>query len=223
VAAKQQELAVIAETVEDRPARRGDVSRQQILDVAARLFSERGYRETSLRDLASEVGMKAGSLYYHFASKEELAREVLRLGIERVQAAVVSAVAQRGAGAPIRDRLHAAIEAHLETLLVQSDYTSAHIRCFPYVPPALRPDLALVRKRYEAVWQALLGEAHREGALPAGVDPGHAMFALLGALNWSLEWFDPARGVPVGLARTLLSAFTVEAKVRRNPDRARRR
>lgn len=194
--------------LEERPVKRAEVSRQQILDVAARLFKARGYADTSLRDIGAEVGMKAGSLYYHFASKEELAGEVLRIGIERVREAVGAAVATLGPDAPVRARLEAAVGAHLETLLVQSDYTSAHIRCFPSVPPALRGGLAQVRQDYEALWRGLLGEAEAAGLLPEGADAGSARLALLGALNWSLEWFDPARGLPAGLTRTLVAAFT---------------
>lgn len=199
----------MAETaaIDDRPVKRADVSRQQILDVAARLFKARGYADTSLRDIGAEVGMKAGSLYYHFASKEELAGEVLRIGIERVHAAVAAAVAALGPGAPVRARLEAAVGAHLETLLVQSDYTSAHIRCFPYAPPALREGLAQVRKDYEALWRGLLDEAAAAGLLPEGAEARAARLALLGALNWSLEWFDPARGLPVDFTRTLVAAF----------------
>lgn len=78
----------------DRPGRRstdadGGVkrsvsSRQHILDVAAKLFRATGYTKTSLRDIGERAGMKAGSLYYHFASKEELVAEVLRTGVKRV-------------------------------------------------------------------------------------------------------------------------------------------
>jgi TetR/AcrR family transcriptional regulator, cholesterol catabolism regulator len=53
-----------------RRARRSDVSRQQILDVAAKPFRAHGYTETSLRDIGKQAGVKAGSLYYHFTSKD---------------------------------------------------------------------------------------------------------------------------------------------------------
>src|SRR5947209_17027405 len=58
-----------------KPARtdRGGGTRRQILDQAARLLRTNGYASTSLRDIAAATGMKAGSLYYHFASKEALA------------------------------------------------------------------------------------------------------------------------------------------------------
>ncbi|QCI67069.1 TetR/AcrR family transcriptional regulator [Phreatobacter stygius] len=193
---------------EDRPPKRAEVSRQQILDVAASLFRARGYTETSLRDIGAQVGMKAGSLYYHFASKEELAADVLRIGVERVHEAVASAVAALGPGAPMKARIEAAISAHLETLLVESDYTSAHIRCFPYVPPSLKAQLSQARRDYEAIWRRLLDEAAAAKALAPGIDAEVARLAILGALNWSLEWFDPVRGRPEELIRTLVAAFT---------------
>src|SRR5947209_8105819 len=95
-----------------RRARRSDVSRQQILDVAAKLFRARGYTETSLRDIGKQAGMKAGSLYYHFTSKEELAAEVLRIGVRRVHEAVVLAVEALGKDATAKSRVRAAMVAH---------------------------------------------------------------------------------------------------------------
>jgi AcrR family transcriptional regulator len=188
-------------------ARRSQLSRQQILDVAAKLFRARGYTETSLRDIGEQAGMKAASLYYHFASKEQLAAEVLGIGVQRVHRAVVNAVDALGATAGARSRLEAAIAAHLETLLDESDYTSAHIRCFPYVPATLRIQLGSARRGYEAVWRVLLDDVAACGALPPGMDPTAARLAILGALNWSLEWYDPAHGKPLQLAQTLLAAF----------------
>jgi AcrR family transcriptional regulator len=188
-------------------ARRSDVSRQQILDVAAKLFRARGYTETSLRDIGKQAGMKAGSLYYHFTSKEELATEVLRIGVRRVHDAVVLAMQALGAAADAKSRLRAAMVAHLETLLDESDYTSAHIHCFPYVPEALRQKLGDERRDYEEVWRNLLDDAAADGALAPGVDRAAARLAILGALNWSLEWYDPKQGLPLHLTSGLLAAF----------------
>jgi AcrR family transcriptional regulator len=188
-------------------ARRSDVSRQQILDVAAKLFRARGYTETSLRDIGKQAGMKAGSLYYHFTSKEELAAEVLRIGVRRVHEAVVRAMKRRGAKGDVKSRLRAAMVAHLETLLDESDYTSAHIHCFPYVPESLRDKLSTERREYEEVWRKLLDGAVAAGALAPGVDCTAARLAILGALNWSLEWYDPKQGLPLHLTTSLLAAF----------------
>src|SRR5260370_8655171 len=192
----------------NKRAKRAEVSGQQILEVAAKLFRARGYTETSLRDIGKQAGMKAGSLYYHFASKEELAAEVLRIGVQKVHQAVVMSLDALGRTANARSKLEAAMTAHLETLLDESDYTSAHIRCFPYVPHTLRTQLTSPRLNSEAVLRGLLDDVAESDALPSGTDRNAARLVILDALNWSLEWYDPARGRPSELTRTLIAAFT---------------
>jgi len=96
-------------------ARRSEGSRQQILDVAAKLFRAKGYTDTSLRDIGQQAGMKAGSLYYHFASKEQLAAEVLLIGVQKVHRAVVMAIDAPGRTADARARLAAAMASRSST------------------------------------------------------------------------------------------------------------
>src|ERR1035437_495482 len=64
------------------------VSRQAILDTAARLFRQQGYAAASLRAIADACDMKAGSLYYHFESKDQIVSEVLDIGVQRAFDAV---------------------------------------------------------------------------------------------------------------------------------------
>ena len=66
-------------------------TRQRILEVASRLFAEGGYAGTSVRDIATELGIANPSLYYHFESKEKLLLELMKEPLARVQAAVVEA------------------------------------------------------------------------------------------------------------------------------------
>ncbi|MDA4848189.1 TetR/AcrR family transcriptional regulator [Hoeflea poritis] len=182
-------------------ANRGSASRREILDAAARLFLKNGYGDTSLRELANEVGMKAGSLYYHFASKEQLATEVLGIGVKGVAEAVSARLDDAGGGASPSQRVSIAIRAHLDAILNDSGYTSAHIRCFPYTPANVQAQLRAVRRDYEDIWTGLiddlLGPRRNED------DARYLRLAVLGALNWSLEWFDPERDSAETFAATV--------------------
>jgi TetR/AcrR family transcriptional regulator, cholesterol catabolism regulator len=186
---------------------RADISRKQILSVSARLLRERGYAETSLRDIAAASGMKAGSLYYHFESKELLAAEVLRIGVELVHMAVTRRLESLPSEASHRERICSAAIAHFETMLAESDFTSAHIRCFPYVPPSVKESLRQARWDYEQIWSDLFEAAADDAALREGVEPRTARLAILGALNSSLEWFDPCRDDPHKFADMLLGCL----------------
>jgi AcrR family transcriptional regulator len=202
------EIAEDIAAKDNKRPRRSQVSRRQILDVAAKLFRARGYTETALRDIGKQAGIKAGSIYYHFESKEQLAAEVFGIGVRRVHDAVVMAVDRLGAKASAQSKLEAAMTAHLDTLLDESDYTSAHIHCFPYVPQSLRDQLSTARRDYEAMWRKILNDFAADDSLPPGADPSAVRLVILGALNWSLEWYDPTRGKPSQLTQTLLAAFS---------------
>ena len=95
-------------------------SRQRILDCAAKLFRANGYAATALGDIAAASGMRTASLYYHFASKEDLVREVLRISAARTFDAARAAVAALPDEACFEDRLAAAIAAHLDELLCRA-------------------------------------------------------------------------------------------------------
>jgi AcrR family transcriptional regulator len=59
-----------------RRPRQGPATRRQILDSSLRLFSERGYARTSVRDIAQAVGITDAAIYYHFSSKRDLLRSL---------------------------------------------------------------------------------------------------------------------------------------------------
>ena len=181
-------------------------SRQRILDCAARLFRQRGYGATSLRDIAAASGMKAGSRYYHFASKDEIVIDVLNIGVVRVTEAVQTAVAKLPADAPEGDVIDVSIHEHLRALHEMGDYTSANVRIFGQVPPAVREAHKPTRRTYEEYWENLLTKAKASGGLRADTDPHFMVALLISSLNSTLEWFDLSRG-PVDRIATAFSAL----------------
>jgi AcrR family transcriptional regulator len=186
------------------PSAKAALTRTAILDAAARLFRRRGYAAPSLREIADAAGIQAGSLYYHFDSKEHIVAEVLRVGVESVFQAVTDATARgRAAGQTGLTLLEVAIRAHLEGLLTLGDYTSANVRILGHVPVAVRRKHLELRDRYEALWRNLLTEARASGAIAADVDLRTFRLFLLGAMNGALEWFDPDRKSIERLARDL--------------------
>lgn len=168
----------------------GAMSRQAILDTAARLFRQEGYAATSLRAIADACDMKAGSLYYHFDSKDQIVSEVLDIGVQRVFDAVRSAVEALPPDAALRDTLQSAIQAHLSALLHAHDFTSANIRIFGQVPADVRASHKSLRRSYEQYWQDLLRDLQRRGEIRSGTDLQRTVFFLFGAMNWTTEWYD---------------------------------
>ncbi|MBN9003324.1 MAG: TetR/AcrR family transcriptional regulator, partial [Rhizobiales bacterium] len=128
---------------------------RQILNATAWLLRHRGYEATTTRAIAERVGIKAGSIYHHFPSKDTIVERVINEGVLVVNKAVTSALDALPNKATPRDRLQAAIKAHLLSSLEHSDYTSASIRAFAFLPPELRRTCRVERRRYEDIWQQL--------------------------------------------------------------------
>ncbi len=177
-----------------------DDTRRQILDAAAKLLRSNGYASTSLRDIATATGMKAGSLYYHFASKEEIAETVMAEGIDLVRAAVRAALASRAPDSDPLENIEIAVRAHLRALHESGDYASANIRCFSHVPREIKQRLRKVRERYDDDWRKLISRARLAGRLDAEIDDGALRYGLFGVMNWTLEWVRPGGPPPDDLA-----------------------
>mgnify|MGYP003624339777 CR=1 FL=1 len=168
-------------------------TREHILDVSAKLFSKRGYNGTPLRDIAAAVNMKAGSLYYHFDSKEQLILEILTIGTENIYESVVGRVAELPANSSSRSILLAAAKGHLEALLEKGDYTSTGIRNYGQLPKPIQSKVLLVRDKYEDLWRGWLSEAKEKGDISANVDLKILRLTILGALNRTLEWYKKGK------------------------------
>ena len=169
-------------------------TRQRILDAAARTFRDKGFAGTTLNDIAVAARLRAGSIYYHFDSKERLLEEVLDIGIARVAAAVRRAIEALPPETPPTERIRTGIEAHLRSLLYHGEYTSASFRIFGQTPRDVQGRVLARRRAYADCWRELLHEAREAGELDPRRDLGLARMFLFGALNWSVEWYDPEKG-----------------------------
>ena len=165
-----------------------------ILDAAARFFSEKGFGYTSMRDIAGMVGMLPGSLYYHFASKEDLLVAVYAEGVRRIKEAVAPALEREG---DPWARLENVCAAHLEALLEDSDYGQVVIRVRPDDAPVVASRLVALRDEYEQTF----AQALHALPLPPRTDRRVLKLMLLGALNWSQTWYRSGKDSPQVLAR----------------------
>lgn len=163
-----------------------DRRRREILGAASRLFRTRGLHATGMREIAAALGMTAGNLYYYFPSKQDLLaycqEETLGQLLELARTARRS---PRGPDAKLR----ALIEGHVQVLNESTPGSLAHLEVNE-VPAARRAPLLALRRSYETAIRELIEEGIAAGAFRA-VDARLAALALLGALNWTVKWFQP--------------------------------
>lgn len=176
------------------------MSREKLLAISARRFAKGGFEATSMRDIAGEADMLAGSMYYHFPSKNELIAAVYEAGVTEIGAAVDAAVAR--ARSPWT-RLEAACVAHLESLLADRAHAAVMTANLSRLDPRLRRRLVVMRDGYERRFVELAAAL----PLPAAIDRTLWRLQLLGALNWTPTWYRLGGKSPAAIARALVAAL----------------
>lgn len=185
--------------------RKSDLTRQRILQAAARVFREHGYSGTRLTDIAEAAEMKAGSLYYHFDSREALVEEVVLEGVRRTNDAVRDRLAALPADATFLHKLEAMIETHLTFVLLQGDIASASIQLIWQIPLEIRERTLAVQRAYGAIWRQVLEAARDAGEIRADVNLSAIRMSILGALNWAADWYHPTGASPKQIARDIVA------------------
>ena len=169
--------------------KKSEQTRERLLDASAKVFRDKGYAGARLSDIAERAEMHVPGVYYYFDSKEALVEEVLRAGVAKAFSFVEERVAEVPEGGPALDRLRAAIEGHVLVVLEIGDYTSANIRIFGQLPDEIRRHHLAQQRAYGDLWRRLLEDARAAGELRADLDLSVLRMLILGALNWTVEWY----------------------------------
>lgn len=173
-------------------------SREQVLSAAARAIRNKGYKAATMRAIAQEAGSEAGSIYYHFRSKEKILDEVLDLGLRDLLKGVRKAVEDTSADSDHRNRIAVAMAAHLKYLFQASEFTSANIRIYGQLPKEVRIRHLPIRHEYARLWDDILSKAQKAGEIRSDIKVVPLRQVMLGALNWTVEWFDPNKSAKEG-------------------------
>ncbi|MBK6866094.1 MAG: TetR family transcriptional regulator [Ideonella sp.] len=184
-------VATLARRPRGRPRKTPDERddgnrRQQLLKAAARLFRRKGFDATTTRDIAAAAGMTAGSPFYHFESKGALLHAVMDAGMRAALARQAAAIEP---GADPAATLRRLIRAHFDTLHGPGrDFIPVMLYEARALGRRQRAAIATLQRDYESAWEPVLEALAASGRLRA--DAGLARLLILGALNWSVQWFD---------------------------------
>lgn len=160
--------------------------KREILDAASRVFRRRGLAATGMRDIAAELGMAVGNLYYYFKDKEELlafVQEEALAGLLEIAARV------RETGLRADARLFRLIEEHVVRLNEGTPGSLAHLEV-EALGETWRREVQERRDEYERAFRDTIQEGIAAGVFRP-VDPKVSALAILGAVNWTVKWFRP--------------------------------
>jgi AcrR family transcriptional regulator len=161
--------------------------RDAILATAASQFRRRGYERTSVREIAQALDMTSGSLFYHFATKEELLVAIMEEGVRDIMQSVRDGLVGE---TRLPERLLSMVRSHLKALLgPRLDAMTVLLYEWRSLSPAAQARVMALRDAYEALWMAPIQEAAALGLVDA--DAVLVRHTVLGALNWTAQWYRP--------------------------------
>lgn len=161
---------------------KGDRTRQRILDAAAAEVASRGVAGTSINSIAAAAGLKTGSIYFHFESKDKLVEEMFEEGLRTSLSRLENALAALPVDADPGERLKTAIGIHVGAVRDMRDYTVAVLgSSFP--KNAAGAAARQLRQAYVTRWTELVGDAQLAGKIVDGPNPALLREAILGTIN----------------------------------------
>jgi AcrR family transcriptional regulator len=171
---------------DDGHRRRSDTA--SLLDVAVRLFTERGYDGTSMGDLAQASGLSKSSLYHHFSSREQLLRAALDRAVEPLFAVVDEPGARTGRAI---ERLEHVVRREVEVLVDQLPAVTLLLRVHGNTPTER---WALERRReFDRFVADLVAQAAAQGDVRTDVQASVVSRLLFGMINSLVEWYRPGQ------------------------------
>ncbi|MDQ6695196.1 MAG: TetR/AcrR family transcriptional regulator [Chloroflexota bacterium] len=161
--------------------------KEQIYHTAGSLFSERGYSATTVRDIARELNMQAGSLYAHIDSKEDVLWQIVNSAADQFLSAV-SPIA--GSDKTPADKLRHMVRAHVQVVSDNMANATIFLHEWKFLGDARRASVASRRNAYEALYRDVLEEGTRNGDF-APIDTKMAALLVLSVVNWMPQWYNP--------------------------------
>ena len=184
---EQKARKVMQKLIADGELTDPDSARGKLLQTAAHLFRSKGYERTTVRDLASAVGIQSGSIFHHFKSKDEILRAVMEETIVYNTALMRSALAQSETP---RERLLALIRCELQSIVGGTgEAMGVLVYEWRSLSEASQAHILSLRDAYEQLWLAVLDEARAAGEFRG--DTFVLRRFLTGALSWTTTWFRP--------------------------------
>lgn len=161
--------------------------KDQVYAAAERLFSERGYHATTIREIARELRIEAGSLYSHISGKQDLLYEiVMRASQQFLHAARTVAEGGRPAPAQLRDLMR----RHLAIVADSTARAAVYFHEWRHLAPEQQAAVKRHRDEYESYLRGIIRAGAESGEF-APNDERLVSLQVLSMLNWTYQWYAP--------------------------------
>lgn len=159
--------------------------RQQAIDAAAAIFARVGYQGASTRAIASALGIKVASLYFHIGSKEDALAEICLLGMQRSLGYLEEASHRDTLSEQIRHFFECQCEDHIQ----HADYVAVSTRERAHLSEPMQMRIQEMTRQFRANIDAMFERAKERGELNPDLTPRHCRFIMIGTLRGISEMY----------------------------------
>lgn len=163
------------------------MTRDEILEAAAQIFSQKGFHAASMQDIAQAVNLRKASLYHHVNNKQEILLAILDQALDLLIERMTGVMEQQLSP---DEKLRQAMISYLQAMLEHRELASVLLLEHRSLDPELHARHVPRRDRFERLWRDLIQEGLDQG-LFCNVDADLSARALLGVMNWTITWFHP--------------------------------
>ena len=161
------------------------MTKEGIIEAAARIFSEKGYHAASMQDIADAVNLQKASLYHHFSSKQEILAEILDHALDLLNTRLELVLGQ---SLSPDEKLRLSMVSYFQTIAENRNLSAVLLLELRALDPELKARQASRREKFERLWRDLIIEGNEQGIFN-NVDPSLTGRAILGVMNWSVTWY----------------------------------
>ncbi len=184
--------------------------KQQVINTAEQLFSQKGYLATSVRDLAQALNIEAASLYSHVKSKEDLLWAIADKSAEEFFVKV-EPIAQKNI--QTTDKLTQMIVAHVGVIADNLEASAVFFREWKHLSEPRLTEYAQKRAKYERIFRKVVREGVEENVFKH-YDDGFSTRTILSAINWTHTWYRPDGELTATQIGENLASFILNGLVR---------
>ena len=163
--------------------------RRELFEIATRLFMEKGYRATTMQDIAKEMGIQKPSLYHYISSKEDILKEIVDITMNRLIHSIEE-IANSNTS-PVQ-KLERIIDSHITLICENLELFTVSLREINKInAKGFWSDVVALRDKYESYVRNILSSGKQQGYFREDIDEKLVGFAILGSVNWAIRWYSP--------------------------------
>ncbi|PSL43609.1 TetR family transcriptional regulator [Salsuginibacillus halophilus] len=161
---------------------------QEMIDISIDLFEKQGFKETSIQDIVSALGVTKGTFYYYFSSKETLLMEIHRSYIDEILEQQQTIL--KNEDATDAEKLKALIHQLITSIEPKGDSARVFFREFRHLSREHLDEVLPKRDQVRLNFEQVIRDGMQHGVFRPELNPVIVTLGILGACNWTYQWFD---------------------------------